>query len=107
MSTTTTTPPAPAVVPVCPWWCQVETDAHKPMSDDDGPGFVHIHETSEPDAPVCVRVEAWQGSDGLQTPAVYVEDAHGDVLTAEQARAAALALVAAADLLDAGQAVEQ
>lgn len=96
--------------PACPSWCSLPVEDHSILvGDRGGVAYVHRHRTSDQDAPYLVRVE-WvesvtgSDSDWPTAPGVYVEDAHGDDLTADQARAMSVALAVAADRLDAASA---
>ena len=77
----------------CASWCS----EHRAFTLPPDEGVTRCtHQTSDPAAPYLVRAERWND----ESPVVYVEDAHGDDLTATDARAFAAALVAAADLVE-------
>ncbi len=102
-----TTPGATSVpLPACPSWCQGE---HAPVAEgDDVPTVGHRHQTSGAEEPYLVSVEQYAPLTGQQRPAgVYVQDPHGDDLTAAQARAMAAALVEAACIADDANGVER
>lgn len=82
----------------CPSWCTENHQGRGDAFDDAEALVVHSVPLSDPDAPFLVAVER-HDQDGLGTPFVYV-DSEG-VFTPEQVRAFAVALVRAAELVEA------
>lgn len=74
----------------CPAWC-----VDHPVIPDDAT-VVHRRQTSPEGAPYLVRVEQFPDA----APGIYVQDAHGNDITVEQARAFARALTDAAVLVE-------
>jgi len=93
--------------PMCPDWCQVDQDEHGRQLVTSEGVYVHTCQTSPDGAPYLVQVTRVQrvalchGSPallGFEPAGVYVSDAGGDDLSAEDASDMAAALVRAAGM---------